>query len=164
MSILKQIYEYKKEFVKTRKISNPLDGVIEESDKYKPKGFISKIETDILNNNISIIGELKKASPSAGIIFSDENDYHNIANKYENNGISCLSILTDEKYFKGSDNDLEKIRSKVKLPIIRKDFIVDRYQLFGLPTTFNASVSSVPSKIDRTRASSQKRDASVSSA
>ncbi len=130
MSILKQIYEYKKEFVKTRKTSNPLDGVIKESDKYKPKGFISKIETDILNNNISIIGELKKASPSAGIIFSNENDYHNIANIYENNGISCLSILTDEKYFKGSDKDLEKIRSKVKLPIIRKDFIVDRYQLF----------------------------------
>ena len=130
MSILKQIYEYKKEFVKTRKKSNTLDKVIIESEIYKPKGFISKIENDILSSNISIIGELKKASPSAGIIFNDEKEYHNIANTYENNGISCLSILTDEKYFKGSDNDLKEIRSKVKLPIIRKDFIVDRYQLF----------------------------------
>ena len=130
MSILKEIYEYKKEFVKTRKISNPLDEVIKESENYKPKKFISKIETDILNNDISIIGELKKSSPSAGVIFNSEKEYHDIANTYENNGISCLSILTDEKYFKGNDKDLKKIRSKVKLPIIRKDFIVDRYQLF----------------------------------
>jgi len=130
MSILKQIYEYKKEFIKTKKLSNTLDRVIKESENYRPKGFISRIETDILDNNISIIGELKKASPSAGIIFNDEKEYYNIANTYENNGISCLSILTDEKYFKGNDKDLKKIRSRVKLPIIRKDFIIDRYQLF----------------------------------
>ena len=130
MSILKEIYEYKKEFVKARKLSNNIEDIIKKSESYKPKGFIAKIENDILNNNISIIGELKKASPSAGLIFNDDNVYHNIANIYEDNGISCLSILTDEKYFKGNDNDLIKIRSRVKLPIIRKDFIVDRYQLY----------------------------------
>ena len=64
-----------------------------------------------------------------GIIFNNKADYLNIANAYEDNGISCLSILTDEKYFKGSDSDLTEIRKRVSLPIIRKDFIVDSYQL-----------------------------------
>ncbi len=130
MSILKEIYEYKKEFVRSRKLSNGLDSLIHQSESYITKGFISKIENDLLNKNVSIIGELKKASPSAGVIFNDENEYYNIASTYEDNGISCLSILTDEKFFKGNDNDLKIIRSKVKIPIIRKDFIVDRYQLF----------------------------------
>ena len=130
MSILKEIYEYKKEFIKSKKISNDFNKVIKLSKEYTPKGFISKIETTISNGSISIIGELKKASPSAGVLFNNENEYHNIASTYEDNGISCLSILTDEKYFKGNDKDLKIIRSKVKLPIIRKDFIVDRYQLF----------------------------------
>ena len=130
MSILKEIYEYKKDFVKSRKQSDSIEDIIIKSESYRPNGFISRIENDILNKNISIIGELKKASPSAGIIYNDDNKYLNIANTYEDNGVSCLSILTDEKYFKGNDNDLIKIRSRVKLPIIRKDFIVDRYQLY----------------------------------
>jgi len=130
MSILKEIYEYKKKFVKQQKILNGLDKVIDLSNKYNPIGFINKISTDILKKDISIIGELKKASPSAGIIFNNDNQYTKIANIYEDNGISCLSILTDEKYFKGSNNDFLQIRSNIKIPIIRKDFIVDRYQIY----------------------------------
>ena len=95
-----------------------------------PKGFIDDVKKNIKEKDISIIGELKKASPSAGIIFNNKADYLNIANAYEDNGISCLSILTDEKYFKGSDSDLTEIRKRVSLPIIRKDFIVDSYQLY----------------------------------
>ena len=130
MSVLKEIYEYKKKFVKQQKILNGLDKVIDLSNKYNPIGFINKISTDILKKDISIIGELKKASPSAGIIFNNDNQYTKIANIYEDNGISCLSILTDEKYFKGSNNDFLQIRSNIKIPIIRKDFIVDRYQIY----------------------------------
>ena len=130
MSVLKEIYEYKKKFVKQQKILNGLDKVIDLSNKYNPIGFINKISTDILQKDISIIGELKKASPSAGIIFNNDNQYTKIANIYEDNGISCLSILTDEKYFKGSNNDFLQIRSNIKIPIIRKDFIVDRYQIY----------------------------------
>ena len=130
MSILKEIYEYKKKFVKQQKMLNGLDKVIDLSNKYNPIGFINKISTDILQKDISIIGELKKASPSAGIIFNNDNQYTKIANIYEDNGISCLSILTDEKYFKGSNNDFLQIRSNIKIPIIRKDFIVDRYQIY----------------------------------
>ena len=129
MSILKEIYKYKKDFVKQKKKLFNLNDIIELSEQYVPKGFIDDIKKNIKEKDISIIGELKKASPSAGIIFNNKADYLNIANAYEDNGISCLSILTDEKYFKGSDSDLTEIRKKVSLPIIRKDFIVDRYQL-----------------------------------
>jgi len=129
MSILKEIYKYKIEFVEQKKKLLNLNDVIKLSEQYVPKGFINNIKKDIKEKDISIIGELKKASPSAGIIFDNKTDYLNIANAYEDNGISCLSILTDEKYFKGFDSDLTEIRARVLLPIIRKDFIVDSYQL-----------------------------------
>ena len=129
MSILKEIYKYKKDFVEKKKKLLNLNDVIKLSEQYVPKRFINDIKKNIKEKDISIIGELKKASPSAGIIFNNKADYLNIANAYEDNGISCLSILTDEKYFKGSDSDLTEIRKKVSLPIIRKDFIVDSYQL-----------------------------------
>jgi indole-3-glycerol phosphate synthase len=129
MSILKEIYKYKKDFVEKKKKLLNLNDVIKLSEQYVPKGFIDDIKKNIKEKDISIIGELKKASPSAGIIFNNKADYLNIANAYEDNGISCLSILTDEKYFKGSDSDLTEIRKRVSLPIIRKDFIVDSYQL-----------------------------------
>ena len=130
MSILKEIYKYKKDFVEKKKKLLNLNDVIKLSEQYLPKGFIDDVKKNIKEKDISIIGELKKASPSAGIIFNNKADYLNIANAYEDNGISCLSILTDEKYFKGSDSDLTKIRKRVSLPIIRKDFIVDSYQLY----------------------------------
>ena len=130
MSILKKIYKYKKDFVEKKKKLLNLNDVIKLSEQYVPKGFIDDIKKNIKEKDISIIGELKKASPSAGIIFNNKADYLNIANAYEDNGISCLSILTDEKYFKGSDSDLTEIRKRVSLPIIRKDFIVDSYQLY----------------------------------
>ena len=129
MSILKEIYKYKKDFVEKKKKLLNLNDVIKLSEQYVPKGFIDDIKKNIKEKDISIIGELKKASPSAGIIFNNKADYLNIANAYEDNGISCLSILTDEKYFKGSDSDLTEIRKRVSIPIIRKDFIVDSYQL-----------------------------------
>ena len=130
MSILNEIYEYKKNFVEHRKSQNEFSKVKELSSSYIPKGFVLNIKKDILNKNISIIGELKKASPSAGVIFQNDNDYFNIAKTYEHSGISCLSILTDEKFFKGHDSDLIEIRKCVNIPIIRKDFIFDPYQLY----------------------------------
>ena len=130
MSILSEIYEYKKNFVENRKIKTDINKLKALSANYTPKGFIAKIKDSISKKNISIIGELKKASPSAGIIFDNNKDYFDIAKKYQNNDISCLSILTDEKFFKGSDRDLIGIREIVDIPIIRKDFILDHYQLY----------------------------------
>ena len=130
MSILSEIYEYKKTFVENRKIKTDINKLKELSKIYNPKGFAAKIKDNILKKNISIIGELKKASPSAGIIFDNDKDYFDIAKKYQNHDISCLSILTDEKFFKGNDSDLVGIREIVDIPIIRKDFILDPYQLY----------------------------------
>jgi indole-3-glycerol phosphate synthase len=77
---------------------------------------------------VSLIAEVKKASPSAGVICADF-DPVRIARAYEAAGADCLSVLTDEKFFQGSLDDLKQIRREVKLPLLRKDFIIDARQI-----------------------------------
>ena len=80
-------------------------------------------------NKIHLIAEVKKASPSAGVIREDF-DPVKIASIYEANGASAISVLTDEKFFKGKLSDLESIKKSVSLPVLRKDFIIDEYQIY----------------------------------
>jgi len=80
------------------------------------------------HGNIALIAEVKKASPSAGVICRDF-DPVRIAKEYEAAGASCLSVLTDEKFFQGSLDYLRQIRSAVKLPLLRKDFMIDERQI-----------------------------------
>ena len=130
MNILEKIYRYKIEFVKESKAKNPLTELKKKSldTPKKENNFLKKLKNK--TSNINIIGELKRASPSAGNIVNEEIDLLKVSKIYENNGIACLSILTDEKYFKGSINDLTNIRKVTSLPILRKDFIVDKYQVY----------------------------------
>jgi len=90
--------------------------------------FKEKIQNNISNNKISIIAEIKKASPSAGIIIDDYNPVE-IASIYKNNKATCLSVLTEEDFFLGNINHISKIKEKISLPILCKDFFIDTFQI-----------------------------------
>ena len=90
--------------------------------------FKEKIENNINNKKFSIIAEIKKASPSAGIIINDY-DPVNIANIYNDNKATCLSVLTEEDYFLGNLMHISNIKEKIKLPVLCKDFFVDKFQI-----------------------------------
>ena len=90
--------------------------------------FKEKIENNIKNNKTSIIAEIKKASPSAGIIIDDYNPV-DIAQIYLNNKATCLSVLTEEDYFLGNLIHISKIKDKINLPILCKDFFIDKFQI-----------------------------------
>ena len=85
------------------------------------------------DHRIKFIAEVKKASPSAGIIREDFN-YINIANEYEAGGASAISVLTDKEFFKGDIKYLSEIKDAVSLPVLRKDFIIDPYQIYEART------------------------------
>ena len=99
-----------------------LDELINKNNSYI--NFKEKIENNIKNNKTSIIAEIKKASPSAGIIIDDYNPV-DIAQIYLNNKATCLSVLTEEDYFLGNLIHISKIKDKINLPILCKDFFID---------------------------------------
>ena len=99
------------------------DAMLEHGER---RDFISALKNP--RGNIALIAEVKKASPSAGVICKDF-DPVRIAKEYEAAGASCLSVLTDEKFFQGSLDYLRQIRAAVKLPLLRKDFIIDERQI-----------------------------------
>ena len=132
MSILQEIKKYKLDFVKNQK---NIISQSEISDKCKnidsdEANVFSKKLLNENNGQISIIGELKRSSPSSGKIVEKSIDLIKIAKEYEKNGITCISILTDEKYFNGSNHDLIDVKKHISIPILRKDFIVNEYQIY----------------------------------
>jgi indole-3-glycerol phosphate synthase len=103
-----------------------LNDLIDKNNKYI--NFKEKIENNLKNNKTSIIAEIKKASPSAGIIIEDYNPV-DIAQIYLNNKATCLSVLTEEDYFLGNLIHISKIKDKINLPILCKDFFIDKFQI-----------------------------------
>jgi indole-3-glycerol phosphate synthase len=95
----------------------------------EPRDFVGSIHKKIMANKAAVIAEIKKASPSKGVIREDFKPAE-IAKSYEKAGAACLSVLTDEQYFQGSAAYLKQARSACKLPVLRKDFIIDEYQVF----------------------------------
>lgn len=93
------------------------------------KGFAEALQAKLDEGKSAVIAEIKKASPSKGVL-RDPFDPVEIAKSYEENGAACLSVLTDKDFFQGSNAYLQQIREAVDLPIIRKDFIVDDYQVY----------------------------------
>ena len=125
-NILEEIVAYKREFISMRKrIQNLADIRYRAADCEAPKDFSAALSGD----EISLIAEIKKASPSKGIIRDDFNPQE-AAQEYVQNGAHCLSVLTDEAYFQGSDAYIGIAKSVSGLPILRKDFTLDEYQIY----------------------------------
>ena len=132
MSILQEIKKYKLDFVKNQKNIISQSEIIDKCkniDSDEANVFSKKLLNEN-NGQISIIGELKRSSPSSGKIVEKSIDLIKIAKEYEKNGITCISILTDEKYFNGSNHDLIDVKKHISIPILRKDFIVNEYQIY----------------------------------
>ena len=128
-NILEKIIKNKIEKIDVLKKSLKIDSLKDKIDENKSFiDFKEKIENNINNDKISIIAEIKKASPSAGIIIDDYNPV-NIAQIYSDNKVTCLSVLTEEEFFLGNLIHISKIKQKINLPILCKDFFVDIFQV-----------------------------------
>ena len=123
---LQEIINYKKEeFTFRRNQTNNFDLQSKIDKQKKPRKFLECLNKA---NKLNLIAEIKKASPSKGLIRKDF-DPVELAKCYQNGGASCLSVLTDEKYFQGKNKYIDVIKKEVDLPILRKDFIVDPWQI-----------------------------------
>ena len=127
MTILDDIVKNTRQNLIQKKADAPLEHIKSQLKNLKlPKG---NFKENLLNKDQAIIAEIKKASPSAGIISEDFNPVKK-AKEYEDFGASALSILTEEDFFQGSNQFLIEVKAITKLPIIRKDFMIDEYQFY----------------------------------
>jgi indole-3-glycerol phosphate synthase len=127
MSVLDKIIVGKRLEIAAAKTARPEAAVRAAADSADPpRDFFAALAAP---GPIKLIAEVKKASPSAGVIRVDFNPLE-IAKIYEKHGATCLSVLTDEQFFQGKLEYLRDIRTTVKLPVLRKDFILDKYQVF----------------------------------
>lgn len=131
MNFLEEIIAYKKieiEECKERLPQDKLQQLIKEKELIK-RDFYKSLKNKVDKKEIALIAEIKKASPSKGIIRADFNHIE-IAKAYKKGGACCLSVLTDKKYFQGNIQYIKEIKEIVDLPVLRKDFIVDPYQIY----------------------------------
>ncbi len=127
--ILQRILDRKVEEVAARSARMPLDALRARLAEAPPtRGFVAAIETKRAFGKPAVIAEVKKASPSKGVIREDF-DPAAIARSYESAGAACLSVLTDVDFFQGADAYLQQARAACALPVLRKDFTVDPYQI-----------------------------------
>lgn len=129
MNKLEEICAKKKEHI-ARKKKQISENALEDKISSLPptRKFFQLLKSKADKNEIGLIAEVKKASPSKGIIRQEFN-HREIAINYQNGGATCVSVLTDEPYFQGKDDFLEEIKQEISLPILRKDFMLDTYQI-----------------------------------
>jgi indole-3-glycerol phosphate synthase len=128
-TILEKILETKRQEVAERRKTAPIEQLKEKiSELGRPRNFFQAVTTKT-KKRLNLIAEVKKASPSAGVIRPDF-DPVKIAQAYQSAGADALSVLTDEQYFQGHLDYIHQIRDIVRLPVLRKDFIIDPYQVY----------------------------------
>lgn len=129
-TILKKILARKAEEIAERREQRSLQQLEAAVASASPcRGFVASIAQALAENRSAVIAEIKKASPSKGVIREDF-DPAAIARSYQAGGAACLSVLTDIDFFQGADEYLLQARAACELPVIRKDFIIDRYQIY----------------------------------
>lgn len=129
-TVLRNIIARKWEEISERKKATPLADLHHQIlQQTLPRGFVQAIADNIAEGKAGIIAEIKKASPSKGVI-REHFVPAEIARSYEHYGATCLSVLTDVDFFQGADVYLQEARAATNLPVIRKDFLVDEYQLY----------------------------------
>src|SRR5690554_288197 len=127
--ILAKILQTKKEEVAAaRQLRSEADLLREAKSRKDVRGFLRALQAKISQNQPAVIAEVKKASPSKGVIRDNFNPT-DIATSYAAHGAACLSVLTDMQYFQGAYDHLRQARAACALPILRKDFMVDPYQI-----------------------------------
>ncbi len=128
--ILRKILATKREEVDAAKARLPIAEVAARAKDQPPtRNFIAAIRSRIASGRPAVIAEIKKASPSKGVLREGFNPAE-IAASYEQGGAACLSVLTDRQYFKGSPEYLRQARAACSLPVLRKDFMIDPYQVY----------------------------------
>ncbi|WP_109830853.1 indole-3-glycerol phosphate synthase TrpC [Reichenbachiella versicolor] len=127
MNVLDKIVEQKKKEVAEQKVQTTVDA-LKATDGFQRTG-ISVVERLQANNSFGIISEFKRQSPSKGII-NDSADVSEVTKGYCDAGASAVSILTDEQFFGGTMEDLKRARPHLDCPVLRKDFIIDEYQVY----------------------------------
>jgi indole-3-glycerol phosphate synthase len=129
--ILNQILAVKKEEVATaRRIRSEAEVLREAHARQDVRGFAQAIEDQIAQGQTAVIAEIKKASPSKGVLRKNFNPVE-IAASYAAHGAACLSVLTDVHFFRGSHDHLRQARAACALPVLRKDFVIDPYQIIS---------------------------------
>lgn len=127
--VLAKICIEKRNWIIKAKKNFPESELLKGGEFTKPiRNFRSSLTSAVANSNVALIAELKKASPSKGLIRSNFNPSR-LASDYQIGGATCLSVLTDEAFFQGNDDYLAQARDSTDLPVLRKDFILDPYQV-----------------------------------
>ena len=127
--ILLKILQRKQEEVSSRSSTISYEELLARvADSPAPRGFVRAMQTSITEGKAAVIAEAKKASPSKGVMREDF-DIRQIARSYQAGGATCMSVLTDKDFFQGSEEYLRQAREACDLPLIRKDFIIDPYQV-----------------------------------